>query len=219
MADLAQAVKAHGCGYETSDSQLKRRATDGEEEVSSIEEKHLKRMRRNRESAAMSRSRKKCYIEELEAKVAKLTETVNALQSENITLQHERAKLQQSRTTAGQDMHARSAPAWPRVHPPPPTPTPPNNPLHTHPSTTKPTPPPRPVSVWLTGRILPPPVLHYLLACAPSPPSALFAPCDVSMASCAARRLCRPASYSLVLCEDTLTPGSAGLIIFMCVRA
>jgi chromosome segregation ATPase len=106
IADLAQAVKAHGCGYETSDSQLKRRATDGEEEVSSIEEKHLKRMRRNRESAAMSRSRKKCYIEELEAKVAKLTETVNALQSENITLQHERAKLQQSRTTAGQDMHA-----------------------------------------------------------------------------------------------------------------
>ena len=68
IADLAQAVKAQGCGYETSDSQLKRRAPDGGEEVNSIEEKHLKRMRRNRESAAMSRNRKKNYIEELEAK-------------------------------------------------------------------------------------------------------------------------------------------------------
>lgn len=56
-------------------------------------------MRRNRESAAMSRNRKKNYIEELEAKVAKLTETVKLLESENITLQHERAKLQHSRST------------------------------------------------------------------------------------------------------------------------
>lgn len=110
IADLAQAIKTQGCGYETSDSQLKRRAPDDDEEVGSIEEKHLKRMRRNRESAAMSRNRKKCYIEELEAKVAKLTETVNSLQNENITLQHERAKLQQSRAAAGQDMHAPSSP-------------------------------------------------------------------------------------------------------------
>ena len=102
IADLAKAVKSQGCGYETSDSQLKRRGADGEEEALTIEEKHLKRMRRNRESAAMSRTRKKCYIEELEAKVARLTETVNALQSENMTLQHERAKLQQSCTAAGQ---------------------------------------------------------------------------------------------------------------------
>ena len=102
IADLAKAVKSQGCGYETSDSQLKRRGTGGEEEALTIEEKHLKRMRRNRESAAMSRNRKKCYIEELEAKVARLTETVNALQSENMTLQHERAKLQQSCTAAGQ---------------------------------------------------------------------------------------------------------------------
>ena len=47
----------------------------------------------------MSRNRKKNYIEELEAKVAKLTETVKLLESENITLQHERAELQHSRST------------------------------------------------------------------------------------------------------------------------
>ena len=107
IADLAQAIKAQGCGYETSDSSLKRLAPEEEEGVGSIEEKHLKRMRRNRESAALSRNRKKCYIEELEAKVAKLTETVCGLQSENATLQHERATLQQPRM----DMSAPSSPS------------------------------------------------------------------------------------------------------------
>ena len=54
--------------YETSDTQLQRRGAGGEEEALTVEEKHLKCMRRNRESAAMSRNRKKCYIEELEAR-------------------------------------------------------------------------------------------------------------------------------------------------------
>jgi len=51
-----------------------------------LEQKRLKRMRRNRESAAMSRNRKKAYIEELEAKVAALKASVHQLQSENQTL-------------------------------------------------------------------------------------------------------------------------------------
>jgi len=46
----------------------------------------LKRMRRNRESAAMSRNRKKQYVEELETQVASLHEHVSKLQRENIDL-------------------------------------------------------------------------------------------------------------------------------------
>uniref|UniRef100_A0A7S0NNZ0 BZIP domain-containing protein n=1 Tax=Calcidiscus leptoporus TaxID=127549 RepID=A0A7S0NNZ0_9EUKA len=57
------------------------------------EEKRLKRMRRNRESAAMSRNRKKAYIEELETKVTSLTSMVQALQSENWALKEENNAL------------------------------------------------------------------------------------------------------------------------------
>jgi len=53
------------------------------------EEKRLKRMRRNRESAAMSRNRKKQYVEELEAQVANLHKRVQLLQSENVVLRRE----------------------------------------------------------------------------------------------------------------------------------
>jgi len=59
----------------------------------SAEEKRLKRMRRNRESAAMSRNRKKQYVEELEARVAALNETVQSLHSENFELRREHARL------------------------------------------------------------------------------------------------------------------------------
>jgi len=50
------------------------------------EAKRVKRMRRNRESAAMSRERKKQYIEELETKLAALTATVQQLRAENVAL-------------------------------------------------------------------------------------------------------------------------------------
>lgn len=50
------------------------------------EDKHLKRMKRNRESAALSRNRKKQYVEELLAKVQALDATVHALQTENAQL-------------------------------------------------------------------------------------------------------------------------------------
>jgi len=64
---------------------------DGEGDGSGdpLEQKRLKRMRRNRESAAMSRNRKKAYIEELEAKVAALKASVHQLQSENQTLKQD----------------------------------------------------------------------------------------------------------------------------------
>ena len=55
-------------------------------------EKRLKRMRRNRESAALSRSRKKAYVEELESKVEELQGALQALQAENARLMHERAR-------------------------------------------------------------------------------------------------------------------------------
>ena len=58
-----------------------------------IDEKRLKRMRRNRESAAQSRNRKKQYVEELESQVKTLEEQVTALHQENIDLRREHARL------------------------------------------------------------------------------------------------------------------------------
>lgn len=58
------------------------------------EAKRIKRMRRNRESAAMSRERKKAYIEELETKLAQLAATVQELQTENDVLRSGRASLE-----------------------------------------------------------------------------------------------------------------------------
>ena len=54
-----------------------------------LEQKRLKRMQRNRESAALSRNRKKAYIAALEAEVAALKASVHQLQSENHTLKQE----------------------------------------------------------------------------------------------------------------------------------
>ena len=66
---------------------------EGEGSGDPLEQKRLKRMRRNRESAAMSRNRKKAYIEELEAKVAALKASVHQLQSENWTLKQESSSV------------------------------------------------------------------------------------------------------------------------------
>ena len=60
------------------------------------EDKRLKRMRRNRESAAMSRNRKKQYVEELETQVASLHEHVRSLQSENFELRRACARARGS---------------------------------------------------------------------------------------------------------------------------
>jgi len=58
------------------------------------EAKRVKRMKRNRESAAMSRERKKLYIEELETKLAALNSTVQRLQAENESLRSGRPPLE-----------------------------------------------------------------------------------------------------------------------------
>lgn len=50
------------------------------------EAKRQKRMRRNRESAATSRERKKAYIEHLEGKLAELSHIANMLRTENDAL-------------------------------------------------------------------------------------------------------------------------------------
>lgn len=65
---------------------------DGTDGVDAYEEKRLKRMRRNRESAAMSRNRKKAHMEELEAKVNELSATVARLEAENARLKAENAQ-------------------------------------------------------------------------------------------------------------------------------
>jgi len=58
------------------------------------EAKRVKRMKRNRESAAMSRERKKLYIEELETKLNALNSTVQRLQAENESLRSGRPPLE-----------------------------------------------------------------------------------------------------------------------------
>ena len=62
-------------------------------ENETAEEKRLRRMRRNRESAAMSRNRKKQYVEELEAQVAQLHEITRTLKTENFELRRECARM------------------------------------------------------------------------------------------------------------------------------
>ena len=70
---------------------------EGEDSVGSGEgddhAKRVKRMKRNRESAALSRTRKKEYIEALESKVQALEQAVIRLQSDNRALRHECATL------------------------------------------------------------------------------------------------------------------------------
>jgi len=57
-----------------------------EDSLENLEAKKLKRMRRNRESAAQSRERKKTYISTLEAKLAVLSATMESLRAENESL-------------------------------------------------------------------------------------------------------------------------------------
>ena len=57
-------------------------------EEASREDKHLRRMQRNRESAQQSRERKKAYVDTLEAKVEALEDRLQAVQRENSQLKH-----------------------------------------------------------------------------------------------------------------------------------
>lgn len=57
-----------------------------DEEGEGVEAKRQKRMLRNRESAAMSRARKKRHVEELERKLAMLSSQIAMLQAENDAL-------------------------------------------------------------------------------------------------------------------------------------
>ena len=75
--------------------------------------KRQKRMQRNRESAAMSRERKKKHIDELEHKLAMLSSTVATLQAENNTLRsrqgvdtHPPEDLKQMANTAALSLHS-----------------------------------------------------------------------------------------------------------------
>jgi len=61
--------------------------------LDTAEEKRLKRMRRNRESAAQSRNRKKQYVDSLESEIRQLKSTINNLPSENYELRREHARL------------------------------------------------------------------------------------------------------------------------------
>lgn len=66
---------------------------DADGTLDSAEEKRLKRMRRNRESAAQSRNRKKAYVDTLEADIRALKTTINQLNQENYELRKEQARL------------------------------------------------------------------------------------------------------------------------------
>ena len=61
--------------------------------MDSAEEKRVKRMRRNRESAAQSRNRKKQYVDSLEGEIRQLKTTINTLTNENYELRLEHARL------------------------------------------------------------------------------------------------------------------------------
>ena len=75
------------------EDELKDDEEEGLHGEETAEEKRLRRMRRNRESAAMSRNRKKQYVEELEAQLAQLQEITRGLQTENSGLRQEVARI------------------------------------------------------------------------------------------------------------------------------
>ena len=97
----------------TPSTGAKARGVDCEdEEGEGVEAKRQKRMLRNRESAAMSRARKKRHVEELERKLAMLSTTVAMLQAENDALRagargvdaHPPKELKQMTNTAAPPM-------------------------------------------------------------------------------------------------------------------
>lgn len=61
--------------------------------VDSAQEKRLKRMSRNRESAAQSRNRKKQHVDSLEEEIRQLKTTISSLTSENYELRKEQARM------------------------------------------------------------------------------------------------------------------------------
>jgi hypothetical protein len=72
---------------------LQSELAEDESSLDTTEEKRLKRMRRNRESAAQSRNRKKQYVDSLESEIRALKSTINNLTSENYELRREHARL------------------------------------------------------------------------------------------------------------------------------
>ena len=91
--DTAALLGSGPASTHSTDSTIGADHSDNNNHGDSAEEKRLKRMRRNRESAAQSRNRKKQYVEELEAQVRQLEDTVNALQGENFELRREHARV------------------------------------------------------------------------------------------------------------------------------
>ena len=61
--------------------------------IEPMDDKKLKRMRRNRESAAQSRNRKKQYVDTLEAEIKSLRQTINELYQENYELRVDHARV------------------------------------------------------------------------------------------------------------------------------
>ena len=91
-------VEAYGVDREDAKSPEKKQprnsGSSDDEGGEGVDAKRQKRMRRNRESAAMSRERKKKHIDELEHKLAMLSSTVATLQAENDALRSRRAGAQ-----------------------------------------------------------------------------------------------------------------------------
>lgn len=81
-------------GQEKGNGAVSGAVSEEDPNLDPAEAKRMKRMRRNRESAAMSRERKKAYIEELETKLAALSQLAAQLRSENEALRAGRDPLE-----------------------------------------------------------------------------------------------------------------------------
>ena len=90
-ASAVESIAAANAGEDSSGSSS--RGTRAYVSEKDLEEKKQKRMRRNRESAAQSRNRKKQYVEKLEGDVRQLKAHVNQLSELNYELRREHAKL------------------------------------------------------------------------------------------------------------------------------
>ncbi|XP_057785661.1 bZIP transcription factor 17-like [Salvia miltiorrhiza] len=128
--------KKEGEDLTHSDSRIKYRksncnaennnSSNSNEGLSEEDEKRKARLLRNRESAQLSRQRKKHYVEELEDKVRSMHSTIQDLNSKISYFMAENATLRQQMGGGG------GAPAPPAAAPPPMAPPPPG--MYTHPA-------------------------------------------------------------------------------------